>query len=66
MGKVAAYDDKKLSELIFKKLKESNVKAEFALDLIYSIDPDIYVIPDYIKNGLDWLQMILCPEAVHG
>lgn len=57
---------KKLSELIFKKLKESNVKAEFALDLIYSIDPDIYVIPDYIKNGLDWLQMILCPEAVHG
>lgn len=52
-----------LAELIFEELKKSNVKAEFALDLIYSINPDMYVIPSYIEEGLDWLQDLLCPEA---
>lgn len=52
----------KLTELIFNELEKSNVKAEFALDLIYSINPDTYVIPSYIKEGLDWLQGLLCPE----
>lgn len=56
----------KLSELIFEELGKSNVKAEFALDLIYSIDPDMYVIPEYIKDGLDWLQGVLCPEVSNG
>lgn len=54
---------KELSELIFEELGKSNVKAEFALDLIYSIDPDTYTIPGYIKDGLDWLQGLLCLEV---
>ena len=55
-----------LSKLIFDELGKSNVKAEFALDLIYSIDPEMYVIPGYIKDGLDWLQGVLCQEVSNG
>ena len=47
---------------IFNELKKSEVKAEFALDLIYSIDPDEIVIPKYIDEGLKWLENILCAE----
>ena len=47
---------------IFNELNKSDVKAEFALDLIYSIDPQDIVIPDYIDKGLKWLDSILCAE----
>lgn len=47
---------------IFNELKKSEVKAEFALDLIYSIDPNKIVIPKYIDEGLKWLETILCTE----
>ena len=48
---------------IFTLLKQSEVKAEFALDLIYSIDPDKIEIPQYIGDGLKWLENILCTEG---
>lgn len=47
---------------IFNELNKSDVKAEFALDLICSIDPQDIVIPDYIDEGLKWLDSILCAE----
>ena len=47
---------------IFENLKQSDVKAEFALDLIYSIDPNMMVVPQYIDEGLKWLEDLLCEE----
>ena len=51
-----------IKSTIFNELKKSEVKAEFALDLIYSMDPDEIVIPKYIDEGLKWLENILCAE----
>lgn len=48
---------------IFESLKQSDVKAEFALDLIYSIDPNMMVVPQYIDKGLKWLEDLLCEEG---
>lgn len=48
---------------IFDQLKQSEVKAEFALDLIYSIDPGKIEIPKYISDGLKWLEDVLCTEG---
>lgn len=47
---------------IFENLKKSDVKAEFALDLIYSIDPNTITVPQYIEEGLKWLEGFLCGE----
>lgn len=42
---------------IFDTLKSnSDKKSEFALDLIYYVEPSILNVPRYIKEGLDWLQ----------
>lgn len=51
-----------IKSTIFNELEKSEVKAEFALDLIYSIDPDEIAIPKYIDEGLKWLENILCAE----
>ena len=56
-----SFDDIKTA--IFDQLEQSQVKAEFALDLIYSIDPDEIEIPRYIDEGLKWLENILCTEG---
>lgn len=49
---------------IYKTLREgkSDQKAEFALDLIYAIDPNVLEVPAYIDEGLTWLQSCLEPE----
>ena len=49
---------------IYNVLREgkSDQKAEFALDLIYTVDPIKLTVPPYIAEGLDWLQTILRPE----
>jgi predicted ATP-dependent endonuclease of OLD family len=42
---------------VYDKLHEKNVKkAEFALDLIYSVEPEKITVPPYISEGLSWLQ----------
>lgn len=41
---------------------KSDQKAEFALDLIYAVDPSRLAIPTYIAEGLEWLQTLLHPE----
>lgn len=41
---------------------QSDQKAEFALDIIYSLDPSDIVVPSYIAEGLTWLQTLLHPE----
>lgn len=41
-------------EKLFKSLKSD--KAEMALDLIFDVDPKELNIPQYIKEGLDWLK----------
>ena len=37
-------------------------KAEFALDIIYAIDPEEIEVPKYIAEGLEWLQKYLGKE----
>lgn len=53
-----------LHKAVYEELRgsQSDRKAEFALDLIYSFDPDQIVIPPYIAEGLDWLQRKLKAE----
>jgi Predicted ATP-dependent endonuclease of the OLD family len=60
----AAKSFKELHEGIYTILREgkSDKKAEFALDLIYAIDPSDLSIPFYIEEGLEWLQTLLRPE----
>jgi predicted ATP-dependent endonuclease of OLD family len=42
---------------VYAELHKKNVKkAEFALDLIYSVDPEKIAVPLYISQGLNWLQ----------
>ncbi len=57
-----SFDD--LHEKIYNMLRDgkSDQKAEFALDVIYEIDPDDITIPPYIDEGLKWLQDYLHPE----
>ena len=61
------FDTKKsfdfLKTTIFNELKKSEVKAEFALDLIFSIAPEEIAVPQYINKGLTWLESVLCTEA---
>lgn len=40
----------------------SDHKAQFALDLIYAIDPSELIVPSYIAEGLEWLQTTLRSE----
>ena len=51
-----------LKTTIFNELKKSEVKAEFALDLKFSIAPEEIAVPQYIDKGLTWLENILCAE----
>lgn len=51
-----------VQQKIFDELKNSESKAEFALDLIYTVDPKAIVVPKYIQEGLEWLQTTLCSE----
>ena len=61
------FDTKKsfdfLKTTIFNELKKSEVKAEFALDLIFSIAPEEIAVPQYINKGLTWLESVLCMEV---
>ena len=41
---------------------KSDQKAEFALDLIYAVDPSELRVPAYIDEGLEWLQSYIDPE----
>ena len=49
-----SYDE--LRKDIFEKLDDSGVKAGFALDLLFSFDPNDFQVPEYIAEGLQWLQ----------
>ena len=44
--------------------KTSFKKAEFALDLIYLIDPKKIVVPNYIDDGLNWLESQLSSKGL--
>jgi predicted ATP-dependent endonuclease of OLD family len=53
-----------LHENIYELLRKgkSDIKAEFALDLIYAVEPSELIVPAYISEGLEWLQDLLHPE----
>ena len=53
-----------LHSQIYRTLREgkSQMKAEFALDLIYIFEPSELKTPLYIAEGLEWLQILLNPE----
>jgi len=48
-------DISELSQALFDALA-SGKKAEFALDMLYSEDPASINVPEYIHNGLKWLE----------
>ena len=56
------FDD--LQKEIYSALRagKSDQKAEFALDLIYAVEPSQLKVPPYIAEGLEWLQDILSME----
>lgn len=54
MHKATLEDDlDKCSEKLYEAL--DGTKAKMALDLLYDVDPKDLEIPEYIKQGLDWL-----------
>ena len=56
-----------LQEKMYEELrKKSTDKAGFALDLIYSFDPIDLAVPQYIEEGLTWLQTELGGEPSGG
>ena len=45
---------------IYKEIRDDNFKkAEFILDLIFEIDPEKIIVPQYIIEGLEWLEQQL-------
>lgn len=62
LNAVKPFDE--LHKQVYSELRDgkSDQKAEFALDLIYSIDPNELKVPPYIAEGLEWLQTLLRPE----
>jgi len=60
----AAKSFDELHKQIYSVLRDgkSDQKAEFALDLIYTVDPSKLTVPLYIAEGLEWLQTLLRPE----
>lgn len=44
---------------MFNALNKSAKKAEMALDILYSVDPNTFMPPQYIKEGLNWLKTTL-------
>lgn len=61
---IAASSFDSLHKEIYEALRngKSDQKAEFALDIIYAIDPASIIVPAYIAEGLEWLQTLLHPE----
>lgn len=59
----AAKSFDELHEQVYSDLRggKSDQKAEFALDLIYTIDPSELTVPPYIAESLEWLQTFLHP-----
>ncbi len=49
-------DFKQLHTSIYNKTRNNFQKAEFALDLIFAKDPHELEVPNYIKEGLEWLE----------
>ncbi len=45
----------KLAQALLDALATGN-KAEFALDILYSEDLTSITVPEYIRNGLEWLE----------
>ena len=45
----------KCAEAMYKAL-DNKGKAQMALDIIYDIDPSELLIPQYVLEGLEWLQ----------
>ncbi len=56
-------DLKKCSKEAYQNINAKGVKkAEFALDVLYIEDPKTFIIPAYIKEGLDWLETQLSKD----
>ena len=46
-------------EDMYKALNDSPKKAEMALELLFHKDPKKLIVPQYIREGLEWLQTVL-------
>ena len=50
-------DAHRIAEEVYNAVESKSAKkAEFALDMIYNKDPDKIIVPQYIAEGLNWLQ----------
>lgn len=45
-----------LTEKLYNAISDDGVKAKFALDMLYCVDPGKLIPPKYIYDGLQWLQ----------
>ena len=48
---------------MFDALDKNAKKAEMALELLYTTEPNLLKPPVYIKEGLDWLKTMLINDA---
>ena len=61
----SASDFKSLHSQIYEEIRSQNFKkGEFALDLIYAIEPEKINVPNYIDEGLNWLETQLSSKGL--
>lgn len=53
---VSGDDIKEACTQMFEALGRGSKKAEMALELLYTVEPDVLNVPEYISEGLIWLQ----------
>ncbi|MGH4037625.1 MAG: ATP-dependent endonuclease [Sphaerochaeta sp.] len=54
---ILSTDINEIQNKVYKLIKKCySSKTEFALDLMYEIDPENLVVPNYITEGLNWLE----------
>ena len=63
INSATGFDD--MHQKIYDRIRNSSFKkAEFALDLLYEIDPEKIVVPQYIDEGLKWLESQLSAKGL--
>lgn len=63
INSTTGFDD--MHNNIYNEIRKSSFKkAEFALDLLYAIDPEKIVVPQYIDEGLNWLESQLSAKGL--
>lgn len=54
LNKNTSYDD--ICEALYKAIDSNSKKADFALDVLFNIEPKDLMVPSYMAEGLQWLE----------